>query len=80
MLTAVRWRDWEGHGLEHCVSREVVGGMVLEGVVAGTRHGAYGGYYFVRTDPDFRRARSASVMSAAHACTSNPMAMEIGGI
>src|SRR3954447_3927178 len=54
MLTAVRWRDWEGHELEHCVCREDVGGMILEGVVAGTRHGTYGGYYLVRTDPGYR--------------------------
>jgi uncharacterized protein len=29
-------------------------GLTFEGVVAGTRHGAYGGYYLVRTDADFR--------------------------
>jgi hypothetical protein len=53
-MTVVRWKDWEGRGLEHCVFRQGDKGLVLEGVVAGTRHGAYGGHYFVRTDPDFR--------------------------
>jgi hypothetical protein len=54
MMAVVRWQDWEGHGLEHCICRENAEGMILEGVVAGTRHGAYGGHYFVRTDTDFR--------------------------
>jgi uncharacterized protein len=53
-MAVVRWKDWEGRGLEHCVCREDAEGLVLEGVVAGTRQGAYGGHYFVRTDPDFR--------------------------
>ncbi len=53
-MTAVRWRDWDGHGLEHCVCRQDDAGMILEGIVAGTRHGLYGGHYFVRTDADFR--------------------------
>ena len=53
-MVVVRWRDWEGHGLEHCVCHQDTNGIVLEGVVAGTRHGAYGGHYLVRTDADFR--------------------------
>ncbi|WP_354540201.1 putative glycolipid-binding domain-containing protein [Roseovarius sp. MBR-6] len=53
-MAVVRWTDWEGRGLEHCVCRQDAEGLVLEGVVAGTRHGAYGGHYFVRTTPDFR--------------------------
>ncbi len=53
-MVVARWQDWEGHGLEHCVCREGAEGIVLEGVVAGTRHGVYGGHYFVRTDSAFR--------------------------
>lgn len=53
-MTVVRWQDWEGYGLEHCVCLESANGLTLEGVVAGTRHGQYGGHYFVRADPQFR--------------------------
>lgn len=53
-MAVVRWQDWEGNGLEHCVCNITDEGLVLEGVVAGTRHGAHGGYYFVRTDSAFR--------------------------
>ena len=52
-MAVVRWQDWEGHGLEHCVCREDGSGMTLEGVVVGNRHGAYGGHYLVRTDAGF---------------------------
>lgn len=60
-MAVVRWRDWDGHGIEHCVCHQNDSGMILEGVVAGTRHGLYGGYYFVRTDDDFR-TRTVRVM------------------
>lgn len=53
-MAVVRWQDWDGHGLEHCVCLENDLGLTLEGVVAGTRHGLYGGHYFVRADTDFR--------------------------
>lgn len=53
-MAVVRWQDWDGHGLEHCQCCETAEGLVLEGIVAGTRHGAYGGYYRVRTDTSFR--------------------------
>ncbi|WEZ85432.1 putative glycolipid-binding domain-containing protein (plasmid) [Rhizobium sp. 32-5/1] len=53
-MAGVRWQDWDGNGLEHCVCTDAGEGLILEGVVAGTRHGAYGGYYFVRTDSAFR--------------------------
>ncbi|MEW7888392.1 putative glycolipid-binding domain-containing protein [Agrobacterium fabrum] len=53
-MAVVRWKDWEGHGLEHCLYSESDDGLVLEGVVAGTRHGAYGGYYYVLTDTNFQ--------------------------
>lgn len=53
-MVVVRWQDWDGEGLEHCQCREDAQGLVLEGVVAGTRHGAYGGHYCVRTDALFR--------------------------
>ena len=53
-MTVVRWQDWEGLGLEHCVCHEKAEGLTLEGVVAGTRHGIYGGHYFVRADSAFR--------------------------
>ncbi|MBW4708790.1 putative glycolipid-binding domain-containing protein [Roseobacter sp. YSTF-M11] len=53
-MTVARWHDWEGQGLEHCVCLENGDGLSLEGVVAGTRHGTYGGHYFVRTDAAFR--------------------------
>ncbi len=49
-VVVARWQDWHGQGLEHCVCQRDEGGMRLEGVVAGTRHGLYGGHYFVRTD------------------------------
>jgi hypothetical protein len=54
MMAIARWQDWEGHGLEHCLCRKAADGLTFEGVVAGTRHGAYGGYYLVRTDAEFR--------------------------
>ncbi|WVX48276.1 hypothetical protein ROLI_013560 [Roseobacter fucihabitans] len=47
-MAVVRWQDWNGNGLEHCCCHENAEGLVLEGVVAGTRHGAYGGHYLVR--------------------------------
>lgn len=53
-MVVARWQDWQGNGLEHCVCKEEAEGLVLEGVVAGTRHGAYGGHYLVRTDTIFR--------------------------
>ncbi|AHD00007.1 hypothetical protein METH_04105 [Leisingera methylohalidivorans DSM 14336] len=53
-MAVVRWQDWEGRGLEHCLCRETADGLLLEGVVAGTRHGEYGGRYLVRTDAGFR--------------------------
>ncbi|MHA3913567.1 putative glycolipid-binding domain-containing protein [Halovulum sp. GXIMD14793] len=53
-MSDVRWQDWQGQGLEHCVCRSSNSGLTLEGVVAGTRHGHYGGRYFVRTDDAFR--------------------------
>ncbi len=54
METVAHWRDWHGRGLEHCLCREDADGLVLEGVVAGTRLGSYGGHYLVRTDTAFR--------------------------
>jgi len=53
MEMVVRWCDWEGNGLEHCVYLQNDNGLILEGVVAGTREGQYGGHYFVRTDARF---------------------------
>ena len=53
-MAVVRWQDWDGDGLEHCVFHQDGGGITLEGVVAGTRGGRYGGHYFVRTDADFK--------------------------
>lgn len=53
METVVRWCDWQSEGLEHCAYRCDEKGLVLEGVVAGTRVGRYGGHYLVRTDPTF---------------------------
>jgi hypothetical protein len=53
METTVRWRDWDGQGIEHCVCREDDGELVLEGVVAGTRGGRYGAHYIVRADAEF---------------------------
>lgn len=50
----VRWQDWSGEGLEHCVCTPGAEGLTLEGVVAGTRHGFYGGHYLVRTDAAFQ--------------------------
>ncbi|MGZ9809741.1 putative glycolipid-binding domain-containing protein [Pseudoroseicyclus sp. H15] len=49
----VRWQDWAGEGLEHCLCREGAEGLRLEGNVAGTRGGLYGGHYLVRTDERF---------------------------
>lgn len=52
-MHSVRWHDWSGQGLEHCVCTSGAEGVRLEGVVAGTRHGLYGGHYLVRTDAAF---------------------------
>ncbi len=54
MRTVVRWRDWDGEGLEHCVCREQGEGLTLEGVVVTTSEGRHGGHYLVRTDAAFR--------------------------
>ncbi|MEJ8561856.1 putative glycolipid-binding domain-containing protein [Yoonia sp. GPGPB17] len=53
-MISVRWHNWNGAGLEHCVCRYDNDGLSLEGVVAGTRHGLYGAHYLVRTDRLFR--------------------------
>lgn len=53
-MHVVRWSDWSHQGLEHCVCQVARAGLVLEGVVAGTRQGLYGGRYLVRTDAAFR--------------------------
>ncbi len=54
MKTTVRWSDWQGEGLEHCCLLQNSEGLLLEGVVAGTREGLYGAHYLVRTDADLR--------------------------
>lgn len=54
MRTSVRWRDWQGKGLEHCGLTQSSDGLRLEGVVAGTRASLYGAHYAVRTDENFR--------------------------
>ncbi|WBU61968.1 putative glycolipid-binding domain-containing protein [Paracoccus albus] len=54
-LATARWTDWSGQGLEHCqLSKSAEGGHRLEGAVAGTRHGLYGGHYVVLADEQFR--------------------------
>lgn len=54
MKNVVRWCDWEGKGLEHCVCLEDSDGLTLEGVVVTTQDGLHGGHYRVRTDAAFR--------------------------
>lgn len=54
MKAVVRWREWEGEGLEHCVCLEEDDGLTLKGVVMTTREGLHGGQYLVRTDAAFR--------------------------
>ena len=54
MRAVARWQDWDRNGMEHCVLRQDDSGVTLEGAVAGTRHGLYGGHYFVRTDAAFK--------------------------
>lgn len=54
MATVVCWREWDGEGLEHCAYRLDETGLMLEGVVAGTHEGLYGGHYLVRTDAAVR--------------------------
>lgn len=54
MIRQVRWSDWEGNGLEHCVLSLSQEGLALTGVVAGTRETRYGAHYFVGTDDRFR--------------------------
>lgn len=66
-MAVVRWQDWQGRGLEHCLCLESTEGLLLEGVVAGTRHGAYGGYYNVRADADFR-TRAVQVVYVGGPC------------
>lgn len=53
-MTIVRWREWEGEGLEHCVCRFTDDGLTLEGVVVTTDEGRHGAHYRVRTDAAFR--------------------------
>lgn len=53
MKQMVRWRAWEGEGLEHCVYDDGEDGLTLESVVTGSPEGLYG-YYRVRTDAAFR--------------------------
>lgn len=52
-MHSVRWQDWSGAGLEHCMCNIETEGLTLEGVVAGMRLGLYGGHYLVRTDAAF---------------------------
>ena len=53
-MAVVRWQDWDGHGLEHCVCLESASGLTLEGVVAGKSHKAYAAHYLVRACSAFR--------------------------
>ena len=53
-MTIVRWREWEGEGLEHCACRFADDGLTLEGVVVTTDEGRHGVHYRVRTDAAFR--------------------------
>lgn len=53
MASIVRWRDWEGEGLEHCACRFEAEGLTLEGVVAVAQEGLHGVHYRVRTDAAF---------------------------
>lgn len=54
MKTVVRWREWDGEGIEHCVCREDGDGLTLEGVVVTTDEGLFGAHYLVRTNAAFR--------------------------
>lgn len=54
MIREVRWTDWDGDGLEHCILNLSPDGLTLNGVVAGTRETHYGARYFVGTDDVFR--------------------------
>lgn len=54
MATIVRWRDWDGEGLEHCAVHTDDDGLTLEGVVAVAQEGLFGAHYRVRTDAAFR--------------------------
>jgi uncharacterized protein len=54
METFVRWSDWEGNGIEHCLVRGGPIGFCLEGVVAGTRNTLYGAHYVIQADKSFR--------------------------
>ena len=50
MQVAVRWSDWHGKGLEHCQCLANEAGLLLAGVVAGTRGSLYGASYYVKAD------------------------------
>lgn len=54
MRSVVRWREWDGEGLEHCVCRFADDGLTLEGVVVTTDEGRHGAHYLVRTNAAFR--------------------------
>ncbi|MBS1165770.1 MAG: hypothetical protein H6R00_1795 [Proteobacteria bacterium] len=54
MKAVVRWREWDGEGLEHCVYQEDDDGLTLKGMVMTVREGLHGGHYLVRTDAAFR--------------------------
>ena len=57
MEKPIRWTDWQGNGTEHCHVSITPNGVVIEGVVAGTRGGLYGATYRVSTDEAFNTRR-----------------------
>lgn len=54
MKAQVRWKAWDGDGLEHCDVESGKQGLTLSGAVVGTRETRYGAFYVVRTDEMFR--------------------------
>ena len=55
MIETVRWTEWDGSGLEHCVLDVGDDAVIVESAVVGGRGGVpYGAHYRVRCDRDWR--------------------------
>ncbi|RVC57478.1 MAG: hypothetical protein EOS65_20045 [Mesorhizobium sp.] len=58
--TLVRWRQWQGPGIEHLVLRLDSGGISAESVAISADHAPFAVHYRISCDPDWR-AREVEV-------------------